>query len=193
VIRLEKFSLKNERELAWIGSLMLSIQKILVPLVFTETSQHVVRQAAWLARRFHSEMILLHVITPFGYPRGLLEIGDEMTARDLHARIVQRAQQDLDEAVLPELDGIPVTRVLLRGDPAQEIVKTARDRNVDLMMMSTLGEGVFLQVSAGLGDRQGAARKPLPGVDRGSSGGGAGARIFDSQRSLLGGFEEPAQ
>jgi nucleotide-binding universal stress UspA family protein len=128
---------------------MLSIQKILVPLVFTETSQHVVRQAAWLARRFHSEMILLHVITPFGYPRGLLEIGDEMTARDLHARIVQRAQQDLDEAVLPELDGIPVTRVLLRGDPAQEIVKTARDRNVDLMMMSTLGEGVFYKFLLG--------------------------------------------
>jgi nucleotide-binding universal stress UspA family protein len=47
---------------------MLSIQKILVPVVFTDTSRHVVHQAAWLARRFHAEMILLHVVTPLSYP-----------------------------------------------------------------------------------------------------------------------------
>ncbi len=122
---------------------MPSIRKILVPVVFADTSRHVLHQAAWLARRFHAEMILLHVVTPLSYPYGVLESGHEITARDLHAHAVQRAQQDLDRALLPELDGIPVTRVLLRGDPAQEIVKTARDRNVDLIVMSTRGEGAF--------------------------------------------------
>ncbi len=87
---------------------MLSIQKILVPVVFTDTSQHVVHQAAWLARRFHAEMILLHVVTPLSYPVGWLEGGHEITARDLHAHIVQRAQKDLDQALQPELDGIAV-------------------------------------------------------------------------------------
>jgi nucleotide-binding universal stress UspA family protein len=41
--------------------------------VFADTSQRVVHQAAWLARRFHAEMILLHVVTPLSYPAGLME------------------------------------------------------------------------------------------------------------------------
>jgi nucleotide-binding universal stress UspA family protein len=128
---------------------MPSIQKILVPVVLADTARHVVHQAAWLARRFHAEVVLLHVVTPFGYPAGTLESGHEITARDLHAHIVQRAQADLDQALRPEFDGIAVTRFLLRGDPAHEIVKTARDWNVDLILMSTHGHGTFYRLLLG--------------------------------------------
>ena len=86
----------------------LSIQKILVPVVLADTSRHAVHQAAWLARRFHAEIILLHVVTPLGYPPGVLESGHEITAQDLHAHIVQRAQKDLDQSPRPELDGLIV-------------------------------------------------------------------------------------
>jgi nucleotide-binding universal stress UspA family protein len=128
---------------------MLNIQKILVPVVLADTSRRVVHQAAWLARRFHAEIILLHVVTPLSYPAGVLESGHEITARDLHAQIVQRAQKDLDQALVPELDGIAVTRVLLRGDPAHEIAMTARDRNADLIVMSTHGLGAFYRFLLG--------------------------------------------
>lgn len=128
---------------------MLSIRKILVPLVFTETSRRVLRQAAWLAQRFHAEMILLHVVPPLSYPAGLLEEGHQITARDLHAHIVQRAQGDLDQTVLPEFDGITVTRVLLRGDPAREIIEAARAAKADLIVMSTHGHGAFYRFLLG--------------------------------------------
>src|SRR5580658_5414911 len=122
---------------------MLNIRKILVPVVFTDSSWHAVQQAAWLARRLGAEVILLHVVTPLSYPAGLFEGGDEITARDLQAGVIQRAQKDLDQALRPELAGIAVTRVLLRGDAAREIVKTARDLNADLIVMSTHGLGAF--------------------------------------------------
>src|SRR5271156_6815146 len=125
------------------------IHKILVPVVFAETSSHIVEQAAWLARRFHAEIILLHVVTPLSYPAGLFEGGHEITARDLHAHIVQQAQKDLDQALNSELDGIVVTRLLLRGDPAHEIVKTARDHDVDLIVMSTRGAGALYRFLLG--------------------------------------------
>jgi nucleotide-binding universal stress UspA family protein len=128
---------------------MLNIRKILVPVAFTETVQHVLHQAAWLARRFHAEIILLHVVTPLSYPIGMLESGHEMTARDLHAHIVERAQKELDQVPRPELDGIACRRVLLRGDPAREIVRTARDERVDLIVMSTHGGGVFYRFLLG--------------------------------------------
>ena len=128
---------------------MLHIRKLLVPIVFAETSRRVVDQAGWLARHFHAEVILLHVVTPLDYPAGMLESGHEITARDLHAHIVQRAQQDLDQALQPELDGVAVMRVLRRGDPAREIIETARDQNVDLIVMSTRGHGPFYRFLLG--------------------------------------------
>jgi len=128
---------------------MLSIHKILVPVVFSDNSKRIAYQAAWLARRFQAEIILLHVVTPLSYPRGFLESGHEITAQDLHAHIVQRAQEDLDHALSAEFDGIAVTRVLLRGDPAHEIVTTARDRNVDLIVISTHGLGAFYRFLMG--------------------------------------------
>ena len=128
---------------------MLSVQKILVPVVFTDLSRHSVYQAAWLARCFHAEMILLHVVSPFTYPAGFLEGGHEITARDLHAHVVQKAQDALDQTLSPELEGLAVTRLLLRGDPAQEIVKTARESNVDLIVMSTHGFGPFYRLLLG--------------------------------------------
>jgi nucleotide-binding universal stress UspA family protein len=130
-------------------SVKLDIQKILVPIVRADTCRHIGQQAAWLARRCHADIILLHVVTPLSYPYSLLEGGHEMTARDLHAQAVQRAQQDLDWALLPELDGIRVTRVLLRGEPAHVIAETARDQNAGLIMMSTRGEGGFYRLLLG--------------------------------------------
>jgi nucleotide-binding universal stress UspA family protein len=119
----------------------LSIRKILVPIEFADTSQHILEQANWLARRVHAEIILLHVVKPLSYPYGVLESGHEITARDLESAAVQRAHRDL-EAAMPQSD-IPVTRVLLRGEPASEIAKTAIERNVDLIMMATRGDGPF--------------------------------------------------
>lgn len=128
---------------------MLSIKKILIPVVFAEPARHVVRQAAWLARRFHAEIILLHVVTPLSHLAGVLESGHEIAARNLDAHIVQRTQNDLDQARWPELEGIAVTRLLLRGNPAHEIVRAARDQNADLIMMPTHGHGTFYRFLLG--------------------------------------------
>ena len=144
----------------------MNIKTILVPIVFADTSRHALQEAAWLARRFQAEMILLHVVTPFNYPAGMLEGGHEITARDLHAHIVQQSQKELDETLRTELEGIAVTRILLRGDAAEEIVKTARSRNVELIVMSTRGHGAFYRYLLGSVTAKDTARKPLSGLDR---------------------------
>lgn len=125
------------------------MNKILLPVDFPNTSMGVVHQAAFLARHFHSEIILLHVVTPLSYPAGVLEGGHEITGRDLHAEIVKRAQKHLDQSLRPELDGIAVKCLLLKGDPAREIAQTARDEKVDLIVMSTHGYGAFYRFLLG--------------------------------------------
>ena len=107
------------------------------------------QQAAWLARRFDAEIIMQHVVSPLSYPYGMLEPGHDVTARDLHAQVIQCAQRSLDRQLPPDFDGIAVTRVLLRGDPAGEIVEAARNRNVDLIVMATHGHGTLYRLLLG--------------------------------------------
>lgn len=71
----------------------MNIKRILVPVVFADTSRYVVLQAAWLVRRFDAEMILLHVLTLSAIQPGCWRGGHEITARDLHAHIVQQSQK----------------------------------------------------------------------------------------------------
>jgi nucleotide-binding universal stress UspA family protein len=125
------------------------MKKILLPVDLSNTAPRVVHQAAFLARHFQCEIILLHVVTSLNYPAGVLESGHEITERDLHAAIIKRAQKELDLLLRPELDGIAVKRLLLRGDPAREIVQTARDEKVDLIAMSTRGHGLFYRLLLG--------------------------------------------
>jgi nucleotide-binding universal stress UspA family protein len=125
------------------------MEKILLPVAFPSTALTVVHQTAFLARHFQCEILLLHVVTSLNYPAGVLESGHGLTEQDLHAAIIKRAQQELDLALRRELDGIAVRRLLLRGDPAREIVRTAQDEKVSLIMMSTRGPGAFYRFLLG--------------------------------------------
>jgi len=125
------------------------MNKIHLPLDFSKASLRVIHQATLLADHFHSEIILLHVVAPLSYPADVLETGDELSERDLHAEIVKRAQRELDQSLRPEPAGIVVNRLLLRGDPSREIAQTARDEKVDLIVMSTHGHGVLYRFLLG--------------------------------------------
>jgi len=123
---------------------MLKIGRILLPIDFQSPSKRVVHQAAALARHFHSEIVMLHVVTPLSYSAGMLE-GNYVPVNldDLLKELLRQAQKQLDQALGPEFDGIDVKRMLLEGDPALTIVKTARAEKADLIAMPTHGYGAF--------------------------------------------------
>jgi len=125
---------------------MFDIHTILVPVLDSETfsdSRRLAHRIGWLARRFQSEIILLHVVTGFDHPAGILERGHEITERDMQASSVQLAESDLAHMSPPELAGIEVTRILLRGEPAREILQTAIDRDADLIVMPAPNDPAF--------------------------------------------------
>lgn len=131
---------------------MFSIDRILVPILDSETftdSRHLTHQIAWLAHHFRSEVILLHVVSGFDHPAGILERGHEITARDLQSQVVQAAADELAHMSPPELDGVVITRILLRGEPAREILQTALDRDVHLIAMRTPNDPAFFSFLTG--------------------------------------------
>jgi nucleotide-binding universal stress UspA family protein len=123
---------------------MLNVDKILLPIDLQDPSKSVVHQAAALASHFHSEILMLHVVTPLSYAAGMLE-GNYVPANlgDLLQQLLKNAQKHLDEYLGPELAGLSVRRMLIEGDPATTILQTARDEKVGLIVMPTHGYGTF--------------------------------------------------
>jgi nucleotide-binding universal stress UspA family protein len=91
---------------------MLPIEKILLPIEFPTASTSVIHEAAILARRFGSEIVILHVLT-----------GSDKTI------------DESDQPLGPEFDAIPIRRMVRRGEPAWAALQVAEEEKADLIMM----------------------------------------------------------
>jgi len=94
-----------------------------------------IREATTLAHRFHSEILMLHVVKPLTY------MARSDVAREFLEQAIASEQEHLKKCLGPELDGLTVRRLVVKGDPAQEIARTARDEKIDLIVMPTHGYG----------------------------------------------------
>jgi nucleotide-binding universal stress UspA family protein len=112
------------------------IRRILVPLDGSLLAESAIPHAAALARAFRSEVVLLRVVG--GGPAADLGAVDSLGWR------FQRAEA---ESYLQEVssrfraEGVPSTRVVEAGKASEQILEAARRRGVDLVVVSTHGEG----------------------------------------------------
>jgi nucleotide-binding universal stress UspA family protein len=118
---------------------MLNIKKILLPVDFPDASLPVIHQAATLARHFHSEIVMLHIVTPRSHAAGVPEDSAGLAGWDLLEEIVKRAKEKKDQTLGPELDGLTIKRVLAKGNTAHAIIQMAFREKADLIMMPSYG------------------------------------------------------
>ena len=106
--------------------------RILVPTDFSDTSMAAVRQGVDLARNSGAELLLLYVI-----PEVATEFPIELDAQVLEAerdRVLALLAPSVRTAVRADV-------VVCQGAPAQEIVRCAEERDVDVIVMGTHGRG----------------------------------------------------
>ncbi len=117
-------------------------QRILVPVDFSPCSDEAVRVALQVARAFHAEVTVLHVIdtsTIAAFNRlGLLAVPSNATAqrRRLRHQARLKARQLLASA---PAQGLTVNRIVLEGTPFVEIARYARQERIDLIVLGSYG------------------------------------------------------
>ena len=120
---------------------MTHIYRILVATDFGETSQAALIKAKELANAFHAELQVLHVIDdPYDFagpiPRYLPE------ADTFRQALKDAANAELDLTLTrEEVTLYRATLSLCIGRPAAEIVRYAKDRRIDLIVIGTHGRG----------------------------------------------------
>ena len=109
---------------------MIRIKKILYPTDFSSYSNQAYFHAISLAEKHNASLTVLFVYNPDSTTTPGSQ-GDEAADR--------RYWQGQLEQIRPVDTRIPVTHVLLEGDPATEIVRYGRDAGIDLIVMGTHG------------------------------------------------------
>jgi len=127
---------------------MESLKRIVAPVDFSERSIRAVRYAALLARRFQSELSLVHVFTP-----PPMEFGDaagpDSVLSELYRNRAAEVRKDLDAFLVDELATLSPRRVVFEGDTARHLVDYAHQQTADLIIMGTHGYGPFRQFILG--------------------------------------------
>ena len=140
---------------------MITLKKILVPADFSEPSESALKYARAFAEQFGSAIHLLHVMEdPFLYaptsegylvPPHMLE---EMSAA---------ATERLNSLVSPaDREKFQVKLALKHGSPFVEIVRYAREQDIDLIVMGTHGRGPIAHMLLGSVAEKVVRKAPCP-------------------------------
>lgn len=114
---------------------MVTWNRILVPTDFSETSGEAVRYGVELARGRQAGLILLHVGNVAAQVATEFPLGLDASLVDAERERLLKILAPADQLALrPEF-------VTCTGSPAEEIVRCATEREVDLIVMGTHGRG----------------------------------------------------
>lgn len=142
---------------------------LLVPVDFSDYADQALAYAIELAQSLRARITLVHVIhlTP-------LAMGDiSATTLVPYLEDMERTAQEYIQAALERVRraGLQGDSVLVQGIPFQAIIETARDHNVDLIVMGTHGRTGLTHVLMGSVAEKVVRLAPCPVlVTRGTSG-----------------------
>ncbi len=119
------------------------INRILLPVNFTDASQVAFQRAVEVARIYQASLWLVHVMAH------LTSTGMANVLPGALAKLVADLESDLDKMQqLASGYGVPCTALLREGSVVEQVREVARHRNIDLLVLATHGgrgvHGLFL-------------------------------------------------
>ncbi len=115
------------------------MRRMLVAIDGSDLSMRAANEAADLASRLEAAVTLVYVVEP---PGPAADLPSERTLRALLDALRRTGDRHLHEARARCAErGVLAETVLKEGDPAAEILRTARERGVDLIVCGSHGRG----------------------------------------------------
>jgi universal stress protein A len=125
------------------------IQKILVPVDFSEASERAAHYAAALARRLGASLHLVHVLEPSEMVQGPFELFEVPSPEFLNRLYWAKRTRLVKLGSGLEGGAVPVTSEVRHGTPADSVRAAAIDYGADLVIMSTHGRSGFSHLLMG--------------------------------------------
>ncbi|MDP3441841.1 MAG: universal stress protein [Ignavibacteria bacterium] len=114
------------------------INKILVPIDFSDYSKSALKYAAQIAKFFDASITLVYVVEPMIYPADFSMGQVAIPSTDMHLH--ERAEEELKTLANSVIDStIKVDITIKTGKPFVEINETAQEIDADLIIIATHG------------------------------------------------------
>jgi len=120
------------------GEFSRMINRILVPIDFSEYSKNALKYAVPMAEQAGAKLHLVYVVEPTVYPADL-GFG-QVVLPGVEDELREKGKDELQALITREIGGrVEATAVVRTGKPYQEILLEAEERRIDLIIMATHG------------------------------------------------------
>jgi nucleotide-binding universal stress UspA family protein len=116
------------------------IRRILHATDYSKASERALQEAVDFAKQNNAELVVVHVIQPV-VP---YVAGEDIGAAELYVKLEESTKQEAQASMNKltqrlERLGVKVKSLLLKGAPADQIVKAAKNRKADMIVIGTHG------------------------------------------------------
>jgi len=118
----------------------MEIHSILLPTDFSDCANYALSYAASLARTFGASIICVNVIEPIVPTVGYSGLTEPLPIADITEQLEDSAERELPKlAECDECAGLNIEELVVHGEAASEIVRVAREREIDLIVIASHG------------------------------------------------------
>lgn len=140
---------------------MIRIARICCPTDYSDLSAVATRYARGLAEKFSAEIHVVHVVDE-AYQYWMAMGPDSLPIGPAPAEIRAAAQQQMQRWLAEHFAGAAVVSEVLIGQPFVEIIRYARDKEIDAIVMGTHGRGGLTHVLLGSVTEKIVRKSPCP-------------------------------
>jgi nucleotide-binding universal stress UspA family protein len=124
------------------------IEKILIPIDFSETAFIAIEHAAFIAQKFKAELVLLHVVERHWEQFNIIQPELVVPNPSEITQVIEKKLEQVASDIFAKY-GVKSTAITSDGSIFSEIVAVADEHNVDLIIMGTHGTKGFVQFFIG--------------------------------------------
>jgi universal stress protein A len=115
-----------------------NIAKVLVPIDFSDYSKSALKYAVNFVKHFKAKLHLIYVVEPVVYPPDF-SMG-QISIPSVDLEMDKRAANELNKLANQEIPSEIVVKTIVKtGKPFLEIIETAQEEDIDLIIIATHG------------------------------------------------------
>lgn len=116
------------------------IERVLFTTDFSQYSEYALNFALEFAEKYGAELIILHVVSQPTYPVSPEAFVPNYSPEKIAEQLEKEAGEKLDQIIAEKVkDRVACRKIVLTGTPYREIVATAKELGVSLIVMATHG------------------------------------------------------
>ena len=141
---------------------MIKIDKILLPTDFSEHSEHALSYALSFAKEYGAKLYVLHVIEDIQYLANayMFDVPVMPSFADIEQSRLKEMQEFIDRVITDPT--VAIEKAIKRGRPFVEIIRAAREEEVDLIVIATHGRSGIEHVFFGSVAEKVVRKAPCP-------------------------------